>query len=382
MWQPDRLIFLVRGCSVAQPKGRSCVDAQAIGCRRQTICNEHGITEASELLHMPCSAALGTQQTGACMAQDGQYAGTNDLQKERLDVYFSEAANGRYVPRCVLVDLVCPAAAGVSIPPSCLKLSCKMRRSQAPWTQPGQAPTAGSTGPTTLSLGEGHARRSQRCHRPTCQRQAAERRQCPAGRQAQATIGPRATTQRAQCVAPVPSCWAGAYESTPDGLGVQELIDQVMDVVRREAEACDCVQGTPPWLHLQCAQHAADGKIAALLYGIWLTEAPVLADSATSGRSVQVLMWLGGSAAGFQLCQSLGGGTGSGMGTLLISKIREEYPDRIMLTFSVVRHLGCLSGAVITMNLGQHCLLMLAAYPAAQAQRAAEAAFLTSGRQG
>merc|ERR1712118_58683 len=38
---------------------------------------------------------------------------------------------------------------------------------------------------------------------------------------------------------------------------------------------------------------------------------------------------------GFQLCHSMGGGTGSGMGTLLISKIREEYPDRIMLTFSV-----------------------------------------------
>merc|ERR1711998_252651 len=33
---------------------------------------------------------------------------------------------------------------------------------------------------------------------------------------------------------------------------------------------------------------------------------------------------------------SLGGGTGSGMGTLLISKIREENPDRIMATFSVM----------------------------------------------
>ncbi len=42
------------------------------------------------------------------------------------------------------------------------------------------------------------------------------------------------------------------------------------------------------------------------------------------------------SSSGFQLTHSLGGGTGSGMGTLLISKIREEYPDRIMLTFSVV----------------------------------------------
>jgi tubulin beta len=39
---------------------------------------------------------------------------------------------------------------------------------------------------------------------------------------------------------------------------------------------------------------------------------------------------------GCQLTHSLGGGTGSGMGTLLISKIREEYPDRIMNTFSVV----------------------------------------------
>ncbi|CAH8353932.1 unnamed protein product [Eruca vesicaria subsp. sativa] len=38
---------------------------------------------------------------------------------------------------------------------------------------------------------------------------------------------------------------------------------------------------------------------------------------------------------GFQVCHSLGRGTGSGMGILLISKIREEYPDRIMLTFLV-----------------------------------------------
>eukprot|EP00913_Durusdinium_trenchii_P028771 g26982.t1 len=39
---------------------------------------------------------------------------------------------------------------------------------------------------------------------------------------------------------------------------------------------------------------------------------------------------------GFQLCHSLGGGTGAGMGTRLISKVREEYPDRIMETFSVI----------------------------------------------
>jgi tubulin beta len=52
-----------------------------------------------------------------------------------------------------------------------------------------------------------------------------------------------------------------------------ELVDSVLDVVRKEAESCDCLQG-------------------------------------------------------FQMTHSLGGGTGSGMGTLLISKIREEYPDR------------------------------------------------------
>ena len=60
-----------------------------------------------------------------------------------------------------------------------------------------------------------------------------------------------------------------------------ELIDAVLDVVRKEAEGCDCLQG-------------------------------------------------------FTMTHSLGGGTGSGMGTLLISKIREEYPDRIMNTYSVV----------------------------------------------
>lgn len=60
-----------------------------------------------------------------------------------------------------------------------------------------------------------------------------------------------------------------------------ELVDSVMDVVRREAEGCDSLQG-------------------------------------------------------FQITHSLGGGTGSGMGTLLISRIREEFPDRMMATFSVV----------------------------------------------
>jgi len=38
---------------------------------------------------------------------------------------------------------------------------------------------------------------------------------------------------------------------------------------------------------------------------------------------------------GFQLTQSLGGGTGSGLGTLLLNRIRDGFPDRITATYSV-----------------------------------------------
>merc|ERR1712159_926912 len=102
--------------------------------------------------------------------------------------------------------------------------------SQAPWTLFDPAHSVRSSDQTTLS----------------------------SARVVPVTTGPRVTTPRAP-----------------------NSFDSVLDVVRKEAESCDCLQG-------------------------------------------------------FQLTHSLGGGTGSGMGTLLISKIREEYPDRIMNTFSVV----------------------------------------------
>jgi len=41
------------------------------------------------------------------------------------------------------------------------------------------------------------------------------------------------------------------------------------------------------------------------------------------------------SPQGFQIFHSLGGGTGSGMGTLLLLKVRDAYPDRITTTYSV-----------------------------------------------
>ncbi|KHJ48200.1 Tubulin/FtsZ family, GTPase domain protein [Trichuris suis] len=69
--------------------------------------------------------------------------------------------------------------------------------------------------------------------------------------------------------------WAKGFHT--DG---SELLDNIFDVVRREAENCDCLQG-------------------------------------------------------FQVSHSLGGGTGSGLGTRIIGNLREEYPDAMVASFSV-----------------------------------------------
>ncbi|KAF9550038.1 beta-tubulin 2 tubb2 [Agrocybe pediades] len=60
-----------------------------------------------------------------------------------------------------------------------------------------------------------------------------------------------------------------------------ELADNILDIVRKQAESCDALQG-------------------------------------------------------FQILHSLGGGTGAGLGSLMLNKLREEYPDRMMATFSVL----------------------------------------------
>jgi len=139
--------------------------------------------------------------------QTGVYKGTEDIQLERINVYYNEASGGKYVPRAILVDL-----------------------------EPGTMDTvkSGPYGqlfrPDSFVFGQSGAGNN----------------------------------------------WAKGHYT--EGA---ELIDAVLDVVRKEAESCDCLQG-------------------------------------------------------FQIAHSLGGGTGSGMGTLLLSKVREEYPDRMMCTFSVV----------------------------------------------
>ena len=129
-----------------------------------------------------------------------------------------------------------------------------------------------------------------------------------------------------------------------------ELIDSVLDVVRKEAESCDCLQGlhSAPswqqeiklprtWLHSCLRRSKQDAHAGAYVChifgcntqsrGLWNRQVLFHASRYKQGRQVtrEVVF------AGFQVAHSLGGGTGSGMGTLLISKIREEYPDRMML---------------------------------------------------
>lgn len=138
---------------------------------------------------------------------DGTYQGDNDLQLQRIDVYFHEGMGGRYVPRAVLTDL-----------------------------EPGtmDAIRGGAYGqlfrPDNFVFGQSGAGNN----------------------------------------------WAKGHYT--EGA---ELVDAVMDVIRKESESCDTLQG-------------------------------------------------------FQLTHSMGGGTGSGMGTLLVSKMKEEYPDRMLSTYSVV----------------------------------------------
>nr|AJQ24570.1 beta-tubulin TubP [Atkinsonella hypoxylon] len=138
---------------------------------------------------------------------NGEYHGDNRLQLDRINVYFNEASNNKYVPRAVLVDL-----------------------------EPGtmDAVRAGPLGrlfrPDNYVFGQSSAANN----------------------------------------------WAKGHYT--EGA---ELVEEVIDVVRREAEGCEILQG-------------------------------------------------------FQITHSLGGGTGSGMGTLLLSKIREEFPDRMLATFSVL----------------------------------------------
>ncbi|CAE7040528.1 BTU1 [Symbiodinium sp. CCMP2592] len=167
----------------------------------------------------------------------GTYHGDSDLQLERINVYFNEATGGRYVPRAVLMDLEPGTMDSVRAGP----FGQLFRPDNFVFGQTG-AGNNWAKGPA-----------------PGC-----------ASRELLLVV--------VDVVVLVLRSGIRALAFVGEGA---ELIDSVLDVVRKEAEGCDCLQG-------------------------------------------------------FQLCHSLGGGTGAGMGTLLISKVREEYPDRIMETFSVI----------------------------------------------
>ncbi|EGC36435.1 beta tubulin [Dictyostelium purpureum] len=147
----------------------------------------------------------GIQTNGTHIGGEDQHL--KNLQLERINVYYNEARDGKYVPRAVLVDL-----------------------------EPGTVDTIKASQYGKLFRPDNFIN-------------------------GQSGAG---------------NVWAKGHYTE----GV-ELVDSVLDVVRREAENCDCLQG-------------------------------------------------------FQVTHSIGGGTGSGLGTLLISRIREEFPDRMMCTYSVV----------------------------------------------
>jgi tubulin beta len=147
---------------------------------------------------------------------DGSYHGDNDLQLERINVYYNEGQGGRYVPRAVLMDLepgtmdsVREREGGDAAPPPLTPFFPPQLRA---------GPFGQIFRPDNFIFGQSGAGNN----------------------------------------------WAKGHYT--EGA---ELIDSVMDVVRKEAEACDVMQG-------------------------------------------------------FQITHSMGGGTGAGMGTLLVSKIREE----------------------------------------------------------
>ncbi|KAE9393509.1 beta tubulin [Gymnopus androsaceus JB14] len=138
---------------------------------------------------------------------NGLYKGNNDLQLERISVYYTETGANKYVPRAILVDLKPGTMVSVRF-----------------------GPLGGLFHPKNFVFGQSGAGNN----------------------------------------------WAKGHYT--EGA---ELIDSVLDIVCKEAEATDCLQG-------------------------------------------------------FQITHSLGGGTGAGMGMLLISKICEEYPNRMMCMYLVV----------------------------------------------
>ena len=173
------------------------------------------------------------------IAVDGSYKGDNPLQLERIDVYFHEGMEGRYVPRAVLTDLEPGTMDAIRA-----------------------GPYGGLFRPDNFVFGQSGAGNN----------------------------------------------WAKGHYT--EGA---ELVDSVMEVIRKEAEACDVLQG------FQITHSMGGGTGSGM------------GECCTSSFMCKFLFEstsLGLTLGYFFFLQSIG--------TLLVSKIREEYPDRIMSTYSVV----------------------------------------------
>ncbi|KAG7164652.1 Tubulin beta-1 chain-like 7 [Homarus americanus] len=225
----------------------------------EIISDEHGLTAAGTL-------------------RENVPHDVRELQLERINVYYSEGAPGKYVPRAVLVDLEPGTMDSVKAGP----LGELFKPSHYVFG------VAVSKGETTARAA---AAQQQQWIRVVCCLFNSEGNQqkfvpravlvdLEPGTMDSVRAGPLGKLFKPEHIVFGQS---GAGNNWAKGHYTEgaELVDSVLDVVRKEAENCDCLQG-------------------------------------------------------FQMTHSLGGGTGSGMGTLLISKIREEFPDRIMNTFSVV----------------------------------------------
>lgn len=172
---------------------------------------------------------------------DGFYQGTSDLQLERVGVYFNEASTRsttkrKYVPRALLVDLEPGTLDAVRAGP----IGRMFRPDNFIFGQTG----AGN------NWAKGHY-----------------------------TEGNLKLRQPDFPYFLVINCTK--FSKIALLFSGREILDEILDCVRKEAEPCDCLQG-------------------------------------------------------FQILHSLGGGTGSGTGTLIIQMIKEIYPDSVAQSYSVV----------------------------------------------
>lgn len=205
---------------------------------------------------------------------EGKYEGKDPKQLSRIEVFFDEAQKSRYVPRAVLVDLDDACLDSVASGP------------QGRLFNPDNI-INGQVGPSVLiqSVVSFLIISDSWTYLPM--RAAAT---CPSSPNSQATQlnSPFPPSPALSPFPLLPSFLITAKQASASNNYAKgyytdgaQLIDIIMDNVRQEAETTDCLQG-------------------------------------------------------FQVVHALGGGSGSGLGSLMMEKIREEYPDRIISSYSVV----------------------------------------------